>query len=150
MLFRSENSFWRSPLISKFRTNLSLSLFFFRKRESNRTLDTISHRRSKIEKKHSIRGGGEGKWIGEQPCKKLRKMVAAHGRPWISFYRPLPVPSTLQRSSERPFFAHPLRKYAAALKPRFWFRRKKKKKNYRRWISHSLSRNTTIEKEKEM
>lgn len=55
-------------------------------------------------------------------------MVAAHGRPWISFYRPLPVPSTLQRSSERPFFAHPLRKYAAALKPRFWFRRKKKKK----------------------
>ena len=51
-------------------------------------------------------------------------MVATHGRPWISFYRPLPVPSTLQRSND-PFFAHPLRK--CALKPRFWFRWKKEK-----------------------
>lgn len=79
--------------ISKFQANLLFFFFSFTEKQNRiERLDTISLRRPKIEKKHSIRGGNGS---GKKPCKKLRKMVAAHRRPWISFYRPLPVPSTL-------------------------------------------------------
>lgn len=119
MLFRSnKNSFWRSPLISKFQTNFSF-FFFFRKRESNRTRYLIEDRKSR----RSTRLEG-GKWIGEKPCKKLRKMVAAHGRPWISFYRPLPVPSTLQRSNVH--FRASNSKICGRLKAAFSIQEKKK------------------------
>lgn len=130
MLFRSnKNSFWRSPLISKFQTNFSF-FFFFRKRESNRTRYLIEDRKSR----RSTRLEG-GKWIGEKPCKKLRKMVAAHGRPWISFYRPLPVPSTLQRSNVH--FRASNSKICGRLKAAFSIQ--EKKKNYHRWILLSRS-----------
>lgn len=120
MLFRSnKNSFWRSPLISKFQTNFSF-FFFFRKRESNRTRYLIEDRKSR----RSTRLEG-GKWIGEKQCKKLRKMVAAHGRPWISFYRPLPVPSTLQRSNVH--FRASNSKICGRLKAAFSIQEKKKK-----------------------
>lgn len=130
MLFRSnKNSFWRSLLISKFQTNFSF-FFFFRKKESNRTRYLIEDRKSR----RSTRLEG-GKWIGEKPCKKLRKMVAAHGRPWISFYRPLPVPSTLQRSNVH--FRASNSKICGRLKATFSIQ--EKKKNYHRWILLSRS-----------
>lgn len=151
MLFRFENSFWRSPLISKFRTNLSLSLFFFSGKENrieHSTRYLIEDRKSR--RSTRLEGEGRGNGSGSSHVKSYEKwwpLMDVRGFPFIACFR------FHQRCNDRAN-VHFSRIHFENMRPP-WSRvfdseGKRKKKNYRRWISHSLSRNTTIEKEKEM
>lgn len=96
MLFRSKNFFLKKlPLISKFRANSLFFFFLFSEKENRRirTLDMISHRGSKIEKKHSIKEEeeeGRGNGSGSSRVKSYEKwwpLMDVRGFPFIARFR---------------------------------------------------------------